>query len=1390
VTPRDVLPLTQAATGQAGDASRFARRWRLAGAGLSNVWRFGDLELPAPSGRLLLRGPNGTGKTTALEALVPYLLDLNAARLSAGKARTTSLSSLMREGATGKRRLGHAWLTLAAPREGCWSYGVRLQYSEGASPQVRVQPFAVPGRPLHELALYGPGRAALSTEQFADAVQAKGGRVFESEDEYVAHLATRLLEMPDVRSVKAHFQLLREVRNPTLLGDVSPQAAADALRVSLPGVAEEIVVATADALAESDATREAFARDAEAATLLEEFSGTWRAHVADVVGKAHTGATEAADEDRSQLRRVKLCSVEMETARSNAAEAKRHVEQLEGELALAEAEVHALSEHDAYRAAGRLKDLQQTAAAKQQTAHQAAKAMDAVARRAASETDALERELRAVADDLDGAQTEAGDVDESAARVAIGLRFARRDRPPLRAGNVVADPGPELTVNVDVASLGAAAATWAELARVHAARADAAVVALAEHREVEAAHKSADEATRAAQRAEAEADRARTRAARAEADSREAARALHANLRSWIRQSSPRLEAFAAAAHVPSETASWNDDDLEGWHDAEPGRLLAAGDEWASQVTAQAAQVAAALGVRASTLAEEAGTLRADAAKLRADAAKLRAGDLLPLPRPAWAGPGEDAVALGAALDWRPGFDEPRARALIEASLAVAGLLGAALDREGARTAHWWVTPSGPIEQVNLSSALAVDPAHALAPVASAVLERIRLVPTADNDDEVEPDGALCIGRDGTFRTGVLRGRVPGAYDPVQLPSASHVGARRRREAALARAARLDEEAQALEDRAVENERLSASCVADAKAATALGAAFPPREALRGAEARRGELVKQAGEAQDASETARTAASLAQAELDRRRAAWVEHTQRRGLPSDLTELARLRDDGKRIAKTLEWTATRVQQLSKRLKSALDRHAQATKATDLVQAEAEAAAALRDATALDVAVRTLEETSGDQIKDVLARHEQASRRASELRGKLPGSRALHEELASQAAVARNRHESAQQRYRDETQPRADATRRSLRALLELPGVLAAVLGDEPLHEPRLLEQLERLLAGRRTLTTKTVFERADAVRARLAGVWSLDLRDDQAGLLQFQLTHRDESFTPMEAAIRAEKLRQRAEKALAASEEHALRDFVIGRLPNAIATAWVRLQDWVDEVNRKMRSAAASSGVGVQVRIPLRDDLPPAVQEVYQLSCKVSGAERSAEQQQRLGAALNGLIAASSDESMQERVASAVDIRDWVEVYYEVTRPGGNKQRWSSKIGLSGGERRLVVLAPMLAAIAAGCDRFGPRTLRLVTLDEVPVEVDDRGREGLARYLAELDLDLVCTSYLWDGCPGAWDGIDAYDLEAGSDGTVVAFPMLVRGLLPIDELDAVARTRHPEKPSDE
>ena len=138
--------------------------------------------------------------------------------------------------------------------------------------------------------------------------------------------------------------------------------------------------------------------------------------------------------------------------------------------------------------------------------------------------------------------------------------------------------------------------------------------------------------------------------------------------------------------------------------------------------------------------------------------------------------------------------------------------------------------------------------------------------------------------------------------------------------------------------------------------------------------------------------------------------------------------------------------------------------------------------------------------------------------------------------------------------------------------------------------------------------------------------------------------------------------------------------------------------------------------------------------------------------------------------LDDRQGQRVDDAEHRDDDREAEQRVDDEEQLVDRLALLRGERRLVVLAPMLAAIAANYDRLGPTGLRLAALDEVPAEVDERGREGLARYIAELDLDLLCTSYLWDGAPGAWDGIDAHDLEAGPDGTVVAFPMLVRGLL--------------------
>src|SRR5690606_34329963 len=79
---------------------RFPDRWRLHRAGIVNVWHYLDVEFVLSGGRMILRGTNGSGKSRALEMLLPFLLDADRRRMDATGAAKVDLDELMRTGAS------------------------------------------------------------------------------------------------------------------------------------------------------------------------------------------------------------------------------------------------------------------------------------------------------------------------------------------------------------------------------------------------------------------------------------------------------------------------------------------------------------------------------------------------------------------------------------------------------------------------------------------------------------------------------------------------------------------------------------------------------------------------------------------------------------------------------------------------------------------------------------------------------------------------------------------------------------------------------------------------------------------------------------------------------------------------------------------------------------------------------------------------------------------------------------------------------------------------------------------------------------------------------------------------------------------------------------------
>ena len=85
----------------------------LSRAGIINVYQYGDETLDFGGGRLLLRGVNGPGKSTAMNMLLPFLLDADTRRIDAAGEQSGVLRAWMLSGRDEPQPQGYLWLEVA-----------------------------------------------------------------------------------------------------------------------------------------------------------------------------------------------------------------------------------------------------------------------------------------------------------------------------------------------------------------------------------------------------------------------------------------------------------------------------------------------------------------------------------------------------------------------------------------------------------------------------------------------------------------------------------------------------------------------------------------------------------------------------------------------------------------------------------------------------------------------------------------------------------------------------------------------------------------------------------------------------------------------------------------------------------------------------------------------------------------------------------------------------------------------------------------------------------------------------------------------------------------------------------------------------------------------------
>ncbi len=188
---------------------------------------------------MILRGTNGSGKSRALEMLLPFLLDADRRRMDATGAARVSLDELMRTGAQGQsNRIGYLWLELARPGE-YLTVGALVRHSQSAS-NTKVWYFTTPLRVGEGLPLMSASREPLSRDALTELIGAE--RITESAHAHRDHVRTLVFGLHGDAGRDRYdglLQLLHTLRAPDVGNRIDEGRLPQILLESLPPLQED-----------------------------------------------------------------------------------------------------------------------------------------------------------------------------------------------------------------------------------------------------------------------------------------------------------------------------------------------------------------------------------------------------------------------------------------------------------------------------------------------------------------------------------------------------------------------------------------------------------------------------------------------------------------------------------------------------------------------------------------------------------------------------------------------------------------------------------------------------------------------------------------------------------------------------------------------------------------------------------------------------------------------------------------------------------------------------------------------------------------------------------------------------------------------------------------------
>lgn len=1354
-------------------------RFRPTRCGVVNLWDYRDEEFVFADGRLVLRGPNGSGKTKALEVLFPFVLDgrIEPRRLNpfAGDERTMK-SNLLYRGQ--EAAYGYVWMEfrrdgdpaerpdevpdgdLSVPTGEVVTIGAGLR-AHRHNDRVSRWYFVVDGQVGRDFSLLGADDRPLTKRQLAAELEQLLTTMTERPLEHRTAVDARLFGL-GIGRYEQLLTLMLTLRRPQLAKNLDPKGLSRALADGLRPLDEGLIEEAAHSFSDMENVQRTLAgliqADAAASAFLTGYTTYLRTHA-------------RAESDRLAARLAAIETARVTLAGALAARARSATARDAAQHRLAQVRDHLrdiTSRIDSLKASSAYRDREQLSRLADATAELGRRTAQDAHSRDQAQADAAHR---------DRARTTAAAAHQEA--VAVVTRRATELAEAARDAGIDWDTAD----NADDGRLGERVA-----ARVAAREDDIAAI--------RAGIAAVAEATRARELAQRRLDRTQERldaAERALAAAQDAVTAerdaLAQALDEWMAAHAEVLDRLAGSPGLAETVRSTLAQALDrvGGVDATP---------LPSVLDAQIADAR-------QTRRDETNRLRLDLDALREQLATLRAEralvadekDQAPPPFAARTGSrdGRAGAPLWALVDFAPGLDDGAATA-VEAALEAANLLDAWLPP--ARTtsgapdpgeSEALLLPLPPARRPKrsvLGTYLVAEPDAAL-PVSTieAVLASIGVGSPDGPIDPATPGPAPIVDAQGRFRQGIQLGAH-------RKPHAEYIGATARARRRAQRLAVLDARIADAEGDAARTEEAIRNTAARLDAVDAARAALPPTaplvQAIRRVDRESAAVRAVHGEL----DNARSDLDQAIAAHHHRHQSLLAVAATRSMPTETalvngiaaatTLFGRTAAELGEARRTARERAEALAAAEEELAHARDRLAEAAEQAELSRA---------DHQSRDEELRTLREAVGVAV-DELDRQIEAA--ATDQRSARQSERTAEQALGDARDEAGERRGAAEGAAGTLTSAIAEAqqecgrlrpyARADVADVLRLSGpptawptageqwadpagltaaAVDALPGDPDhpvaalpdavtgLHESILaatgeLRPNESSLKSSRTRVSASLTQLQDQLAA--AGHEYRPDWEPVDDVIVVKVSDEQGFASIGDFARRIAGARRDQEALLSESEQRILEDALLGRLAQQIHERTTDARDLIAEMNREMRSRRMSSGATVGISWEQADGLAAqqrAVSRLLDREASQLAPDDLATMRAHFAGRIKDLRAQRQDRPYPEILAEALDYRGWRSFVLTLVAPGGQEDRLTQArhSTLSGGEQSVSLHLPLFAAAHVMLSSAAPHCPRLLALDEAFAGIDDPGRSELLGLTAQFDLDLFMTGYdLWATYP--------------------------------------------------